>query len=204
MPKDRITIVILALVVILVGVGVYVLFFTDQDTVEHNYKYTNGQTVFDIKKLNPTETYITFFVGKEGEAYTIILRNDPLSLEDIPVYGTLHTRIFNDKVIYITIDPDAGLTGKTTLAALEIDKIIDNEKLYKIPVYSAMTKEYQSYPVKTCDDATDSSTVIYLGLSNETFVQTYNYCILITGKDEDDLIRAADRFDLTLLGIMQG
>ena len=59
------------------------------------------------------------------------------------------------------------------------------------------------YPVKSCYDGTDASTVIWLTLGSETKVYTEEYWISIVGTDEDELIRAADRMIYQLLGIMQ-
>ncbi len=197
------TIVLGVLLGLLAIFGLYVFFSPTGAVVLDNYQYSNGDSVFDVQKVNEIESYITLLVGIDAVPYTINLRNDPLSLEDIPVEGNVNTRIFDDTQAWITINPEAELTGKTTVAALEIDKIIDNEYLYEIPVSSAMTQEYGEYPVKTCLDATSDETVIYLTLGSETLVYTDEYCIIVVGTDEDEIIRAADRLVLTLLGIMK-
>tara|TARA_Y100000310_G_scaffold324935_1_gene387580 strand:- start:1767 stop:2381 length:615 start_codon:yes stop_codon:yes gene_type:complete len=203
MAKDNMTIVLGVLLGLLAIFGLYVFFSPTGAVVLDNYQYSNGDSVFDVQKVNEIESYITLLVGIDAVPYTINLRNDPLSLEDIPVEGNVNTRIFDDTQAWITINPEAELTGKTTVAALEIDKIIDNEYLYEIPVSSAMTQEYGEYPVKTCLDATSDETVIYLTLGSETLVYTDEYCIIVVGTDEDEIIRAADRLVLTLLGIMK-
>ena len=204
MTRDWVGFVLLFFLGVLLAVGGYFFFASPNTGVLDNYQYSNGETVFDVQKVNEIETYITLLVGLPSQhKYTIALRNDPASLEYIPVYGTLNTRIFNDEDDYITINPYANLTAKTTIAALEIDKIIDNSRLYGVPVHSAMTEPYEDYPVKTCRDGTDTSTIIYLSLGSETTVYTENNCIIIVGTDEDELIRAADRFVYTILGVMQ-
>jgi len=200
--KDNMGIVLGVLIGILLLSMIYV-FTMDDGVAEDIYKYTNGNTVFEVYKYSDTETYFTMLTGAYEEEYTLGLRTDPLSLEDIPVTGTLHTRIYNDEIVYVTIDPYANLTGQTVIAALEVDKVIDNEYLYQVPVVSAMTREYGDYPVKTCDDGTDTETIVYLTLGDETKVYTYNNCIIIMGTDEGEIIRAADRMVYTLLGIMQ-
>jgi len=202
--SDKAGIVIGILLVLLIVGGIY-LFFTEPSTaVQDNYQYSNGESVFNVTKVNAIESYVTIYIGRDELPYVLGLRNDPLSLEDIPVDGTVNTRIFNDEEVFITINPNANLTSKTTIAALEIDKIIDNEKLYGIPVNSAMTlPNDDGYPVKSCSDGTDSSTVIFLSLGDTTTVFTDEYCIVIVGTNEDEIIRAADRFVYQLLGIMQ-
>jgi hypothetical protein len=202
MAQDKITNIFIVMTIALVAFGAFVFFQEPQTAVLDNYQYSNGYTIFEIQKVNEIESYITLLVGQEGSKYTIGLRNDPLSLEDIPVEGSLNTRIFGSEEIFVTINPMANLSAKTTVAALEINTIIDNENLYGIPVSSAMTKEYGNYTVKSCLDATAENPVIWLTLGSETKVYTDGYCIIIVGTDEDNIIRAADRFLLTLLGIM--
>ncbi len=196
---------ILFLIGILLIGGLYVVFSKPTTLVQENYQYSNGQTTFNVSKVSDIETYIPLNIGTlDTIIYTLALRNDPLSLEDIPVEGMVNTRIFGDEEVYVTINPNANLSSKTTIAALEIDKVIDNDYLYSIPVHSAMTQEnVQGYPVKSCYDATDASTVIWLTLGSETKVYTEEYCIIIVGTNEDEIIRAADRFIYQLLGIMK-
>ncbi|MDP3919141.1 MAG: hypothetical protein Q8Q35_04550 [Nanoarchaeota archaeon] len=194
---------LIGMFIVLLAFGGFVLFKDSDAQVLDNYKYGNGNTVFEINKVNDIESYITILIGDDETLYTIGLRNDPLSLEDIPVEGTLNTRIYNAEQIYITINPFANLTARTTVAALEINNIIDNEKLYGIPVRSAMTQPYSDYPVKSCYDATSEEPVIFLTLGSETIVYTDEYCIVVVGTDEDEIIRAADRLVLTLLGVMK-
>jgi len=203
--KDSLGYILLIFIGILLAAGVYVFFNEPQTAVQDNYQYSNGEDVFNVTKVSETETYIPLSIGVlEPLIYVIGLRNDPLSLEDIPVEGVINTRIYGDEEIYVTINPHANLSSKTSIAALEIDKIIDNEYLYDIPVHSAMTlvNEY-GYPVKSCYDGKDSSTVIWLTLGSETKVYTDEYCIIIVGTTEDEIIRAADRFIYQLLGIME-
>ncbi len=197
--------VLLSLIGILLAGGVYVFFSEPTTAVQDNYQYKNGETTFNVSKVSDTETYIPLNIGTlDTIGYTLVLRNDPLSLEDIPVEGSINTRIYGDEEIYVTLNPNADLSSKATIAALEIDKIIDNEYLYNIPVHSAMTLENeQGYPVKSCYDGTDTTTIIWLTLGTETKVYTEEYCIIIVGTDEDELIRAADRMVYQLLGIMQ-
>ena len=200
--KDNMGVVLGVLIGILI-ISMIFVFSMDDGVADDVYKYTNGNTIFEVYKYSDTETYITLLTGDNGVEYTLGLRTDPLSLEDIPVTGTLNTRIFDDEIVYVTIDPFAGLTGQTVIAALEIDKVIDNEYFYQVPVMSAMTEEYSDYPIKNCDDGTVTQTVVYLTLGDETKVYTHDYCIIVMGTDEAELIRAADRMVYTLLGIMQ-
>ncbi|MBT4174868.1 hypothetical protein HOE07_04285 [archaeon] len=199
MAKDN-SALIIGIIAALIVLGT-VIYFSDFNST-NVYQYSNGDSIFDVNVLNEVETQIRITIGDSEEAYILNLRNDPLSLEDISVTGNIAQRIINDQEIYIVINPNAGLSSKATIAALEIDKIIDNQFFYNIPVSSAMTEEYGEYPIVTCDMANDEYSVIYLGVADETAVYVDGYCIIVEGADEDDLIRAADRLSLHLLGIM--
>ncbi|MBS3162316.1 hypothetical protein J4467_00140 [Candidatus Woesearchaeota archaeon] len=205
MKEDNKTVyVILVLVGCLIGFGAFVFFNEPNTYVEDNYVYSNGEQMFNVTKVDANESYVQLYVGDGETPYLIALRNDPVSLEDIQVEGVLNTRIYNDEQIWLTINPNANLSSKTTVAVLEVDKIIDNDNLYGIPANAAMTMENDyNYPVKSCYDGTDKSTVIFFTLGSETKVYTDEYCIIIVGTTEDEIIRAADRFVLTLLGVMQ-
>lgn len=143
------------------------------------------------------------YLNLEGREVTLSLRSDPREVDKIPINTSFREIILNSYQIYTAIDPYANMTAITSLAALEIDKIIDNSYLYAIPVNSAFTREMGNYTVKTCEDSKDKVGVILLELANKTEVIVKDKCIIINGKTEEDLIRAADRLVLTLLGIIK-
>ncbi len=200
MAKDN-TGLIIGVIIVLIVIG-SIVYFVDFSSTSV-YQYSNGYSLFDVNVVNEIETQILITIDDSGDTYILNLRNDPLSLEDISVTGNLYQRVINDEAVFIVIDPYAGLSSKATIAALEIDKVIENQYFYNVPVYSAMTEEYGEYPVITCDDANDAYTVIYLRLAEETAVYAEDYCIIVEGFDEDELIRAADRLVLQMLGIME-
>ncbi len=159
--------------------------------------------------------YHGFQIHKEGLAYKtkiflnenqfpvyIGLRSDPRDVENISLADG-YQELLKKKQIYVTIEPETNLSGKTTLAALEIDEIIDNPFLYNIPVNSAMTRPYHNSTVMTCADVNQTVGVVWLRLGSETKISNDRGCIVITGVYEDDLIRAADRLVYTLLQVIQ-
>ena len=139
MKDNNLSYVILVLVGLLLGFGVFIFLNEPETYVENNYVYSNGQELFNVTVVSANESYVQLYVGDDETPYLIALRNDPASLEDIPVEGVLNTRIYNDEQIWLTINPNANLSSKTTVAVLEVDKIIDNENLYGIPANAAMT-----------------------------------------------------------------
>ena len=192
--------IVLLILVVVAGV-IYFVDFEPQYPKE--YQYSNGEISFDVEVLNDIDTNIYFTLGSSNEPFVLNLRNDPASLEDISVTGNLASRVIGSQGVFITIDPYTNLTSTTAIAALEIDGVIDNKLLYNKTVASAMTTEYLEYPVITCDMANNDYVVIYLVLGEQTAVYSDGYCIVVEGTDEEELIRAADRLVLNLLGIME-
>lgn len=169
------------------------------------YLYSNGDSEFKVTKVafdNYIGYQIEIYFPGNHQPYYINLRYDPLSLEDINIDRKIFHTLRDDNNVYITIDPDANLTSKATIAALEIDKFIDNKYFMNIAVNSSMTKPYHNFAVRTCENATKESSVIWLKKSDKNQISLDNNCIIIEGKTEDDLIRGADRLSLYLIGIM--
>jgi len=169
------------------------------------YMYSNGDTEFEVRKVidqNYVGYEIKFFYKGSDQPYYLDVRYDPASMEDIPIDRTIFNKVKDDKGMHITIDPTANLTGKTTIAALEIDKFIDSKYFLNIPVNSSVTSPYANYPVRTCEDATAESSVIWLKTGDETKITSEGNCAIVQGKNEDEIIRAADRLVLYLVGIM--
>ena len=54
----------------------------------------------------------------------------------------------------------------------------------------------------TCDNATAKSTVIWIKKGEKTAIKTQGDCILIEGPNEVEMVKAADRLALYLVGIM--
>ncbi len=172
-----------------------------------SYSYSNGQDKFDVWKVREQKYegwQIKFYIGNDQTPYILDLRYDPLSLENIDIDRNIVNVVSDDKQIFITWDPGRGYTVTTTMAVLELVKVLPNSKLFHIATNTSFTEPYKNRTVKTCKDATKDSSVIYFKLANETRISLENdFCIVIEGKTEEDFVKAADRFDLFLLGIMR-
>ena len=160
----------------------------------------NGFEVQKIRDKSGQFYNIKIFINENNIPSYVNTRYGPKELEKIPTSFSKDS-ILKKSQIFITIDPYANLSSKTTIAALEIDKFIDNEYLYNISTKSAFTKPYKNQTVKTCNDVTSYTGIILLTLGKETKIYE-DKCIIVQGKAEEDLIRAADRLALTLLEVM--
>jgi hypothetical protein len=202
---DRTEKVIIGIIMALIFIGIFIYFADKAGLLEMNkpstYFYSNGDSEFEVRQVSQ-ENYVGYQIKfYEGDVPKLInLRYDPLSLEDIEIDRAIFHKIIDDTTTFITINPNANLTGKTTIAALEINKNI--EYFFHIPVNSSMTESYSNYPVKSCEDASKEESVIWLKLGDETKITSEGNCITIEGKTQEDLIRAADRLSLYMIGIM--
>lgn len=208
MKMDKTDKAIYGLIIFLVVVGGLIFLADKGKFLSINkpsaYYYSNGVQKFKILKFSE-QNYAGYQIELKNSANELIyinIRNDPKNLETIEIDRGIFHKINNAQSIYITIEPYTNLTGKTTVAALEIDKFIDNKYFFNIPVNSSFTKKYQDFPVKNCGNSNNLVPVIWLKLGAETKVYSEGSCIIVEGKTENDIIRAADRLVLYLIGIM--
>lgn len=203
--EKRLTIVIAAVMVILIIGGLSLLLYSKARFKDYYFKY--GE--FDVHKVvsrNGIWYELNIFVGeKEVQSYIISVRNDPRELENITVDIRDIKKSLIKPQLFITMDKEA--TGLSVVAGVEISKIIGNPFLYKVPIEGALTTQLnnQTLIVKTCNDVNERVGVIYLKQSKDVETKVYdkNGCIVITGKNEYEIIKGADKLVLTLLGVMK-
>lgn len=191
------SIILIVLGVILVLLFVFFASLTLRQQSDLQFTY-NG---FDFKKVD-FGYQLQLYINQADYPALVKVRHKPQDLEAIPLDDVSFLKEKNR--IFITLDPtNKNLTGKTTVAALEIDAFIDNPYLYNIPVNSSFTQPYANATVKTCADVSATDGIIHLDLGDATAVSVEEGCVLVRGETEDDLIMAADRLVLTLLGVME-
>lgn len=157
---------------------------------------------FDFTQV-PSGYQMKLYINQAQQPSLITLRSDPRDLRDIPVDPTVLS-LKETQQIFAIIDPYDNLTGVTTLAVLELDKIIDNPFLFNIPVNASFTRPYGDgqLGVKTCDDAPEGTAVLWFRIEQETKVYSEGGCFIIAGVTEDDLIRGVDKILYALLGVI--
>ena len=207
--EKNVKIILSILVIALLGFGIFLYF--DQKLTPGTYTYIHGTDTFDIQQIGTTEdggiTYkIKIFLDNDPSPKYISTRHEPKEMDGLKLDERVKQNILTKKEIYLIINPNEGLTGKTTIAALELDKFLDNAYLFKIPVKSAFTEEYENskeYPIKTCNDVTKETGIIWLKLGEETVIKDENGCIILEGQTEDDLIKLADGLIFYLMGMIK-
>lgn len=197
-PHDRTfktILIILGVVLLLLFLAIY--FWQPSQNSDYFFKYNGFQFQQDQNGYK-----LTLYINNQNVPAIVHLREDPRTLEDIPVEGNVQA-LRTKQQIYVTLDPYANLTGKTTIGALEIDAILDNPYLFSIPVSSAFTVPFANATVKTCADVNATEGVILLQTGEETLIHETQGCITVQGVTEEDIIRASDRLVYTLLKIME-
>ncbi len=187
---------LLILGILLFGLILFAYFLQQERTSDSFFTYNNFRFQRDQHGYK-----VFLYINNQEIPASIHLREDPRTLEDIPVEGDVQL-LRQKKQIYVTLDPEANLTSKTSIGALEVDAIIDNPYLFNIPVSSSFTKPHIDNTIKTCTDTTPTDGVILFQTSDRTIVREDQGCIYVEGVTEDDIIRASDRLVYTLLKIM--
>ncbi len=167
----------------------------------NSYEY-NGYAVKRHSYGYSITVYSTYSNKLNEEPHIVNLRYGPKDLEDIKVEKSLKETILNSDQIYITTNPNES--GKISIATIDIGKVLGTADwgVFKISTSSALTEPFGNITVKTCKDAVDKTTVLYLKTGNETRLYSEDRCIILEGKTEDDVIKLADRLTLNLLGVM--
>ncbi|MDP2909089.1 MAG: hypothetical protein Q8N77_04765 [Nanoarchaeota archaeon] len=207
--EKKIKVIVYSLVIILLAFGFFAFF--SQKIKHGTYQYAHGVETFDVQQIGTTKdggiTYrIKIFVNNDPNPKYVYTRHEPAEMNGLKINPDVKQDVITKKEAYVVIDPnDQRLMGKTTIAALEIDKFLDNSYLFKIPVKSAFTSKYEGDKeriIKTCSDATKDTAIIMLQLGEETAIKDEKGCVIIEGQTEDDLIKLADGLVFYLLGMI--
>lgn len=191
--------------IIMLGAFIFFLFFS-QKVSPGTTKYYNGVDTFDVEQVDSAHgpTYmITIYLNENKEPYYVYTRATPQQVDKLSFDYDLISKVSGKKQYYVTIDPYENLTGETTLAALEIDKFIDNKFLYNKPVNSAVITPYQNYTVKTCADADNETGVIFLTTGPETKAYSQGECVILQGETQTDIVKLADALVFRMLKIIR-
>jgi hypothetical protein len=207
--ENKVRILIFILLIIFIAMIVFAVISFKKPIISNRYIYTSPSgeqfEFFKSKTENITFHVLRVYtINKEGKhQYDIPFINDPYSLEKLPITGDVKNKILDKQGIFITLDPYGS--SKSVLAAIEINRVIGTNDygVFKIPTQTATYKVTNtSFPYKTCKDANNQIGVIYLFVGNYTRIVPYGECVIVEGKDYDELIKAADKLTLNLLGVM--
>ncbi len=136
--------------------------------------------------------------------YRIMLRADPRASDSIegPPSSEVYSRIYDSSTVYVVFDPNAS--REVGLAYTELARFLTNKPFeLKFATTEPYTDEFnRSFPVKNPHNTTESETVIYLRLANQTDIEMEGNTIVVDGRDRWDLVNAAGRLELILIRLI--
>src|SRR3989344_3588858 len=201
------------LVIILIIIAISLMLILPILNLKYTYTNEAGESFEFVKSpigditMHVLTTYVTYRGDISDYQYTIPLRNGPKSLEDISVVKGINPVILNKKYVYITLNPDHN--SQAVLASIEIAKVIGTADygIFKIPTkvafsYPVNNTNSTETPIITCKNANAEIGVIELRLGNENKIYSSKECVILEAKDEESLIRVADRFVYNLLDVL--
>lgn len=186
--KQVIWLLVILGIVVLVSVAAYYLMKPKADYFEYGsfkvYKKTLEGTTVDY--------YYIPFNTVNGALNQIAIRNDPRTLGDVG-FNVSEELWRGISKLWVSSDPNisyapipAGEIGRFGIA-------IGLDTSY------AFSKNAGSYYQMNCDNATSDVRVIDIRTGNETLVYSEGYCMIIEGKDDVEMSRAADKLAVTWL-----
>ncbi len=203
---------IVIITVILAIVIVTAILLVRQKYFGPKFKYKD----FEVTKFTPEGTTVQLYslrvpvrIYASTDIYHIYLRNDPRTLSNISVENTTREVLLDPKPehVYLTFDPEMEERGKIAVALSQVSRVLGSAGggIFKFPVTGAVTKFTEGLNgTITCGNSNEENVVILFQYANETAIwvdETAWRCIIVQGRNADELIRAADRATLTLLGI---
>lgn len=148
-------------------------------------------------------TFGAFLPTTTGELWPIKFRLDPREAEGIEVSNESTEKIYTSDKVYVTYNPNVDEVSKVAIAAIEISRVIP--LITGLAITEAFTEDANpinpDIPLKTCDDATETTAVIQLEISDVNEVIREGECVIVKGTNPDDLILSADKFGMHLVGL---
>lgn len=206
---------VIIVAVLLIGstlaIGLHSLSEDQPDIIEGREKIdVNGYTFY----FDPEENTYSIFAKIENNQilYNIDLkkattrfafREDPRILSNIPLNEDVVNIILSSNKLYLSYNPNDVNISKIAIAGIQIARITGN--VFRIPTTEAYTEDAQpvdpNIPLRTCEDATDSSAVIILQITDTTEIISEGRCIIVKGENADELIQSADKLGMNLVGV---
>ena len=170
----------------------------EKEQLPENAIQVGNYTFYDLGN----NAFGTYVVIDNNQKQLVQFRLDPREAGNVSLDEEALIDIVSAKKIYITSDPLGKDLGNVAIAAYQISRIIG---LSNIPTVGAYTRDSEppnpNVPLKTCNDATNTTTVIILETGDFTGISEKDYCVHISGTNNTEMIKAADKLGMNLLGI---
>lgn len=170
---------------------------------------------YEVTRVSPKGTTMTVHMLRAPiriygftNIHYITLNNDPRTLEYIEVEETTREVLLDPKPtqIYLAFDPDMPNKGHVAIATTEIARVLGKNGPFNLKLTGAVTKSAEGLEdrVANCEDSGERDLVIEFRYGDETKVyvdELFWRCVIVQGTDEIELIKAADKTVLTILGL---
>jgi hypothetical protein len=181
--KQLAVIFIAAILIMGAVIGAYFFIKSTQQFDYHDYRVYKGR----IKGINVNFYIIPIQVTTGGLA-PVYLRNDPRTIENITadvnpaLYG-------NISKVWLTSDPE--IPSESIIAKGQIGTF---SATIGLKTDYALTRNATNFNEISCSNSTANTRVIEVRMANETKIYSEGDCIIVQGKDENEMIKASDRF----------
>jgi hypothetical protein len=186
-----------SLIVVLMISSVFGIIFSgynnNSGVDELNY---NGYE-FQVQNFGGYSKYITT-INKEKVSFYYL----PNDVEQINISDSALNLISTKSFFYFTSDIDSLVKEHIALAQYEFGEALSQSfgSMYQVTFIN--TTIFPSATQISCENATDTTPVIYFRLTNETEIENKGNCIYFNGDDTDSFLRLTSRVLYDLYGII--
>lgn len=200
-------------VILVAVIMVVAIFFIRQKFFGPTFDYKG----YKVTEVNPKGTNAIIYVLRAPitiygatRIHYLNLYNDPRELQYIEVENTTRKVLLDPKPkhVYVSFDPDMPKQAYVAQAYTQVIRILGPGGVFRLSITASVTKDIEGLEnqnlTATCNDSKPDILVIELRYSNETRIwvdEQYWRCVRVEGTDENEIIRAADKVVLTLLGL---
>jgi hypothetical protein len=165
-----------------------------------NYEY-DGYTFTKVGSVWQT----TAFRGEQQ--YDVLMYYGPRDIVDIPIQKGLYEYVLSREFIYLALNETAldttGFAPQGALAGIEVGKVVGTKNnILNKQTSSALVGRFNETDTFSCDKVSADVGMIIFTISDTNQVYYRDGCVYVEGTNGENLIKAADRFMLQLVGIM--
>ncbi len=201
---------------LIIGLSVIVIIFVLLLLYPHFSRWEDTDLYNNFEFVQDVDGFWNAKMEINGQPYTIIFHHHPDELENITISEN-STRAVSELAkfvkakdegsILVAMSPEAP--AAVAMAYVELKKVLGSDfNIYNIPIQGAYTHKLNGLnesdvPLVTCATRPKNTLVFELKVTDKDKI-TYPQpgCIIIEGHNATEVIKGADRFVYSLLGIM--
>jgi len=195
--KQSITLIVILMLVLASFIVAYLIL-----KPKPYFEYS-GMKVYPLRYGDSNIMFFSFplIFNIQGNNYKedIIIKSNPFDVENISY--SVDESLFKTSKMGFTMD--SQLNARAFLAAKEISGLADK---IGIQTFFGVVGETENPEVMIfdCENATNLIKVVRMELSNETRIFSKDNCIIVSGDNYDDLMKASDKLVIEWLKVLWG